>query len=255
MTMAGLSKAERIAVLRTKMRHLGADIVEFPTASESPSATGVAAPALAAANSTTALPVPADMRGVFNAPGMPGGLPTGSVSTIDHPGFIQAALIAEVTRNHKHVAIVNEPELSLATIVELGGDLSRIAVVPNAGDSPLDIAAILAEGVDLITGRLPEVTMTRARPLDARLRSHDTTMLLVDGNWPSTQLQIRSELADLGGLGIGHGRIRHLEWDIHLRAKSGLQAHTRWYPGHGDTELADFGHNAPEQRPPLQLAR
>lgn len=248
--LSGLDKAERIAALRTKMRRWGTDVVEFPAAASAPTSAATSPSATSAPTSPvasvsaesptdpTTLPVPPGLRALFTASGMPGGLPIGGVSTIDRPGMVQAALIAAVTSQGKHVAIINEPELSLATVADLGGDLTRIAVIPDAGDSPLDIAAVLIEGVDLVTGYLPRTTMTRARPIDSRLRSHNSALLLIDGYWPSIQLQIHSELAQVAGLGVGHGRIRQLEWDVRLQAKSGLQATTRWSPSLDTAEAA-----------------
>lgn len=71
-----------------------------------------------------------------------------------------------------NAAIVGQPDIGLLAAVEMGADLSRLAVIPDPGTDPVEVAAVLIDGMDLVVlglgGR--RVTRARARAVVARAR-------------------------------------------------------------------------------------
>lgn len=94
-----------------------------------------------------------------------------------------------------NAVIVGQPDIGLLAAVEMGADLSRLAVIPDPGSDPVEVAAVLIDGMDLVVlglgGR--RVTRTRARAVVARARSKGCTVLVTDGEWEgaSTRLEAR----------------------------------------------------------------
>ena len=67
----------------------------------------------------------------------------------------------------------------------MGADLSRLAVIPDPGADPVEVAAVLMDGMDLVVlglgGR--SVPATRARAVVARARQKGCTLLVTGGDW------------------------------------------------------------------------
>lgn len=93
------------------------------------------------------------------------------------------------------------------------GGLERLLLVPSPGERWAEIAAVLADGVDLLLVRPPaEVPAQLVRRLDARLRqgrataggSRHSAALVVLGTWPSARLTLRTARTVWTGLdGVG----------------------------------------------------
>jgi hypothetical protein len=104
-------------------------------------------------------------------------------------------MVAKVTAGGGNAAIVGQPDIGLLAAVEMGADLSRLAVIPDPGSDPVEVAAVLVDGMDLVVlglgGR--RVTRTRARAVVARARHKGCTVLVTDGDWEgaSTRLEAR----------------------------------------------------------------
>ena len=60
------------------------------------------------------------------------------------------SMVAAVTAEGGHAAIVGQPDVGLLAAVEMGADLSRIAVIPDPGADPVEVAAVLMDGMDLV---------------------------------------------------------------------------------------------------------
>ena len=60
------------------------------------------------------------------------------------------SMVAAVTAEGGHAAIVGQPDVGLLAAVEMGADLSRIAVIPEPGADPVEVAAVLMDGMDLV---------------------------------------------------------------------------------------------------------
>lgn len=148
------------------------------------------------------------------------GIARGGVVAVSGARSILMAMIATVSGSGAHVGIVGMPNLNLESIVEWGGDLSRIATVPEPGVDPVEVATVLLDGMDLVVLGMAgnNVPPSRARVVMGRLRKQCST-LLTDARWPGAQLWLDAEVltyrhvpgahadADLADARRGYGRI------------------------------------------------
>ena len=144
------------------------------------------------------------------------GLVKGSVAVLSGARSLGLQLVAAATAAGEHVAIVGQPDIGLLAAVEMGADLSRIAVIPDPGPDPVEVAAILLDGLDLVMLALHgrAVPISRARAVTARARQKECTLLITDGDWQgaSVRLDARVNCYDMAAAGPdgpvpGRGRI------------------------------------------------
>lgn len=184
------------------------------------SATGTRAPvAPASAVGREVLPVPPAL-----APLLPDrGLVKGAVVSYSGAGTLLAGLLAAVTGPGGHAAAVGLPRLGLLAAAEMGARLDRLAVIPDAGQDPMEVAAVLLDGMDLVVLGLGTAVIppARARVLAAKARGKGATLLVTGGNWPAPDLRLESRVAGYTGLGTGSGRIRSISLDIEVRTRAG----------------------------------
>jgi len=168
-------------------------------------------------------------------PGDPALLPRGTVAVLSGARSLALRMVATVTAGGGNAVIVGQPDIGLLAAVEMGADLSRIAVVPDPGNDPVEVAAVLIDGMDLVVlglgGR--RVTRTRARAVVARARQKGCTVLVTDGDWEgaSTRLQARVCGYELtpsfgGGTPPGVGRISGVRLQISRCGRSIDRART-----------------------------
>ncbi len=128
-------------------------------------------------------------------PGLPAMLPRGTVAVLSGARSLLLSMVAAVTAAGGNAAIVGQPDIGLLAAAEMGADLSRLAVIPDPGTDPVEVAAVLIDGMDLVVlglgGR--RVPHTRARAVVARARHKGCTLLVTDGDWQGapTRLQAR----------------------------------------------------------------
>jgi hypothetical protein len=94
----------------------------------------------------------------------------------------------------------------------MGADLSRLAVIPDPGTDPVEVAAVLIDGMDLVVlglgGR--RVPQTRARAVVARARHKGCTLLVTDGDWQGAPTRLAARVCGYeitAGGRPGFGRI------------------------------------------------
>jgi hypothetical protein len=159
---------------------------------------------------------------------LPGSLPRGTVAVLSGARSLQLSMVAAVTAEGGHVAIIGQPDLGLLAAVEMGADLSRIAVIPEPGADPVEVAAVLMDGMDLVVLGLGGRTVpaTRARAVVARARQRECTLLVTDGDWQgaSTRLEARVGGYEVVGAGPGAptpgcGRICRVRLDMRARGR------------------------------------
>ncbi|MBF6337414.1 hypothetical protein IU450_16130 [Nocardia abscessus] len=166
-----------------------------------------------------ALPVPAAL-----APLLPdGGLVKGSVVAYTGASSLLAGLLAAVTERGGHAAVVGMPRLGLLAAVEMGAQLRRLAVISDPGPDPVEVAAVLLDGLDLVVLGLGggAVAPARSRVIAARARNKGATLVVADGRWPGASLQLDARVAGYTGLGRGRGRLRSLGLTVEVRGKAG----------------------------------
>ncbi|MGB3371857.1 MAG: hypothetical protein WBA81_14640 [Rhodococcus sp. (in: high G+C Gram-positive bacteria)] len=154
------------------------------------------------------------------------GLARGSVTAISGAGSLMLGLVASVTASGGYVAVVGQPRFGLLAAAEMGADLNRLAVVPDPGEDPVEVAAILLDGLDLVVlglgGR--SVPPSRARAVIARARSKGASLLVADGHWDGVDLRLDAAVRSVGGVGTGEqagrGRLRTLRLEVCAQGKS-----------------------------------
>ncbi|WP_034647347.1 hypothetical protein [Corynebacterium sputi] len=176
------------------------------------------------------LPVPEELSDVLG-----GTLLRGAVTELDRPGLLMSAIIAAITAEGGHVAVIGLSEFLPATVVERGGDLSRLFLVPDPGENPLEIIGTAADGVDLVVAACNRDTSpSLARPVAARLRRASAALVSVGGAWPGAVGKLSSTLVEVHGLGHGNGRIRDVDLQVRavVQSRSGApERSARWRVG------------------------
>ncbi|MBF6469881.1 hypothetical protein IU427_32675 [Nocardia beijingensis] len=121
------------------------------------------------------------------------------------------------------VAVLGGAQLGLLAVAEMGGNLARLAHIPDPGRDLLAVAAVLFDGLDVVALDVPgSAAPSRSRAVLARIRSHDAVLITTQPGWARPDLQMHCDNAGYGGLGRGRGRLRSMTYDIRI---SGRGAH------------------------------
>lgn len=165
------------------------------------------------------LPVPPALAGLL--PG--GGLAKGTVVSYAGARSLLTGLLAVATAQGRHAAVAGLPGFGLLAAAEMGADLRRLAVIPEPGPDPVEIAAVLLDGIDLVVLGLRggSVAPSRARVIAARARAKGAVLVVTDGHWPDTTLRMDARIAGYAGLGAGHGRLRSFCLDVAASHRAG----------------------------------
>ncbi|MFF0452423.1 hypothetical protein [Nocardia africana] len=207
MGSAGDARAVQLAELRRRMAAVparGVEVVERPPAS--------------AELRRELLPVPPALAGLLPE----GGMPKGAVVAYSGAGSLLTGLLAAVTGEGGYAAAVGLPRLGLLAAAEMGADLGRLAVVTEPGPDPVEVAAVLLDGLDLVVVGLAGMSVppSRTRILAARARSKGATLVVTGGAWSGPTLRIDTRVAGYSGLGRGRGRLRTVRLDVCVRGRS-----------------------------------
>ncbi len=150
--------------------------------------------------SESLLPLPVSLAGR-----LPTSLPRGTVAVATGARSLPLSMVAAVTAAGGHAAIVGQPDVGLLAAVEMGADLSRLAVIPDPGADPVEVAAVLMDGMDLVVlglgGR--SVTAGRARAVVARARQKGCTLLVTDGEWQGASARLEARVCGYEVSGAG----------------------------------------------------
>jgi hypothetical protein len=166
--------------------------------------------------SAAKLPIPQLLADV-----LPGALPRGTVAVLTGARSLPLSMVAAVTAAGGNAAIVGQPDIGLLAAVEMGADLSRLAVIPDPGTDPVEVAAVLMDGMDLVVlglgGR--SVPLTRARAVVARAHHKGCTLLVTDGDWQGASMRLEARVCGYettaGDQSVpGFGRISRVRLDV-----------------------------------------
>ena len=169
------------------------------------------------------LPVPDSL-----AAQLPGGLPKGTVAVLSGARSLPVGMAAAVTAAGGHVAVVGMPDFGLLAAAEMGADLSRLAVIPNPGNDPVEVAAVLMDGMDLVVLGLAgrSVSATRARAVVARARQRGCTLLVTGGQWQGASMRMDARVCGYditagraGAPVAGCGRISAVRLSVRARGR------------------------------------
>jgi hypothetical protein len=129
------------------------------------------------------------------------------VAVVSGARSLPLSMVAAVTAAGGHAAIVGQPAAGLLAAVEMGADLSRLAVIPDPGVDPVEVAAVLMDGMDLVVlglgGR--SVPASRARAVVARARQKGCTLLVTGGDWQGASARLEARVCGYEVIGAGHG--------------------------------------------------
>ena len=161
---------------------------------------------------------------------LPAGLPKGTVAVLSGARSLPVGMVAAVSAAGGHVAVVGLPDFGLLAAAEMGADLSRLAVIPRPGSDPVEVAAVLMDGMDLVVlglaGRC--VPATRSRAVVARARQRGCTLLVTGGQWQGASMRMDARVCGYefagstasGGLPVpGCGRISRVRVSIRARGR------------------------------------
>ena len=141
----------------------------------------------------------------------PTSLPRGTVAGLSGARSLSLSMVAAVTAKGGHAAIVGQPDVGLLAAVEMGADLSRIAVIPEPGADPVEVAAVLMDGMDLVVlglgGR--SVPASRARAVVARARQKGCTLLVTGGDWQGASTRLEARVCGYEVTGAGWASSPH----------------------------------------------
>lgn len=160
---------------------------------------------------------------------LPAGLPKGTVAVLTGARSLPVGMAAAVTAAGGHVAVVGLPGFGLLAAAEMGADLSRLAVIPQPGSDPVEVAAVLMDGMDLVVLGLAgrRVPATRSRAVVARARQRGCTLLVTGGQWQGASMRMDARVCGYeitGGFraGVpvpGCGRISRVRVSVRARGR------------------------------------
>ncbi|MGY4710335.1 hypothetical protein ACXDF8_12390 [Mycolicibacterium sp. CBM1] len=211
-----LNRAEQLQQLRRQMAAVGGKVGAAPPAPDPAEAVLPASESL--------LPVPESLAEL-----LPGGLPRGAVAVVSGARSLPVSMAAAVTAGGGHVAVVGLPDFGLLAAAEMGADLSRFAVIPDPGTDPVEVAAVLMDGMDLVVLGLAgrTVTATRARAVVARARQKGCTLLIARGEWQGATMRLDARVrgyeitAGRGGVPVaGCGRISRVRLSVRAQGRA-----------------------------------
>lgn len=217
-TLRTLSKADRVEELRRQMAAIPSRSVEPATLMSLAVPASKPAPTTSAESILRILPVAPAFAKLLPR----GGLPRGSVVSVSGARSVLVSLVAEVTGAGGHAAVIGLPQFGLLSAVEMGADLTKCALIPEArrADS-VDVAAVLLDGMDLVVLGLGgmAVTPSRARAVVARARNKGSVLVVTEGRWDGADVRIDSRVCGYDGLGEGHGRVKGVRLDVEVSGR------------------------------------
>jgi hypothetical protein len=155
---------------------------------------------------------------------LPAGLPRGVVAVLTGARSLPLSMAAAVTAAGGHVTLIGQPGAGLLAAAEMGADLSRLAVIPDPGTDPVEVAAVLMDGMDLVVLGLAgrTVSPTRARAVTARAQHKGCALLVTGGDWQGAPLRLDARVRGYemsGGPVPGFGRISRVRLAMRARGR------------------------------------
>ena len=176
--------------------------------------------------SEAVLPVPSLLAAV-----LPAGLPRGTVAVLSGARSLGLSMVAAVTAAGGNAAIVGQPDTGLLAAVEMGADLSRLAVIPDPGNDPVEVATVLMDGMDLVVlglgGR--SVPPARTRVVTAHAHHRGCALLVSGGAWQGAALQLEARVSGYETVGdkipgcgaiSGFGRIGAVRLEVRAAGRA-----------------------------------
>lgn len=123
-------------------------------------------------------------------------------------------LLAGATSAGHWCAVIGMPSLGIASAIELGVSLDRLALIPDPGKQWQPVTGALLSAVDLVVFSPSErCDRGQARRLLAQTRQHHSVFVVMEDSqdhscWPEqTDLTLTAEATQWSGLSVGHGSL------------------------------------------------
>ncbi|RVW11506.1 hypothetical protein EGT67_03620 [Prescottella agglutinans] len=209
--LSGLTRQQRLEYLRRR-------IAAVPARGEAVSRDGAGAGDIA----ERMLPVPGPLATLLPR----GGLPRGSVVSVSGAASLLLGLLAAVTEAGGHAAVIGHPRLGVLAATEMGAQLRRLAFVPDPGPDPVEVAAVLLDGMDLVVLGLGGISVppSRARAVVARARSKQSTLVVTDGHWGGAEVRLDARVHGYDGVGrgasAGRGRLCSVRLSVRAQGRA-----------------------------------
>jgi hypothetical protein len=158
-------------------------------------------------------------------------LRTGGSYAVDSAS-LALALAAGASAAGEWVGFAGWPDFGAQAAADLGVDLSRTVLVPEPGESWLEVAAALVDVLRVVVLRpAARVDARSAAVLQARLRGRSSA-LVVWGEWPGCEARLTLEESRWSGPAEGHGALRTRSARLSVRRGTAPPARSRvWFPG------------------------
>ncbi|WP_232331853.1 hypothetical protein [Nocardia puris] len=124
---------------------------------------------------------------------------------------------------------LEELRAAMAAVPARGERAARSPLADDPGPDPVEVAAVLLDGLDLVVLGLrgAAVPPARTRVLAARARAKGSALVVTEGSWPNPTLRVDARVTGQEGLGRGHGRLRSLGLEIAVRHRAGAARRAR----------------------------
>ncbi|WP_280361492.1 hypothetical protein [Nocardia wallacei] len=151
-----------------------------------------------------------------------GGLARGSIVACRHPGLLPGLLAATTGGGH-FAAVIGGTRLGLLAVAELGGDLSRLALIDPRNGDPLEIASVLADGLLLTVldvGQL-RVPPARGRALVSKIRGQRGVLITTGAvTGLRADMEIDARVVGYTGINRGTGRVHEIRLDVRVSGRN-----------------------------------
>jgi hypothetical protein len=145
------------------------------------------------------------------------------------------ALLAGPSQEGSWSAVVGVQDFGAEAAAEMGVDLARTVLVPDAGDLWLEVTSALVDVVTMVVLRPPATVAPRsAGRVAARLRKRSAA-LVSWGPWPGAEAVLSLRGSRWVGPDQGHGRLRSRRVVVDVRRGAAPpRSATLWLPGQGE---------------------
>lgn len=158
-------------------------------------------------------------------------LRTGGSYEVDSASLAMA-LLAAPSQHGAWSAVVGIDDFGAEAAVEMGVDLRRTVLVPDAGELWLEVTSALIDVVTVVVLRPPAgVDQRVAGRVAARLRKR-SAVLVAWGRWPGAEASLSLQHSRWAGIARGRGRLctRRVEVDVRRGSAPSRRA-ALWLPG------------------------
>lgn len=169
-----------------------------------------------------ALPTAAGLRHL-----LPGGaLRQGASYTVHGSWQLALAFLAEASTAGSWCGVIGCESFGAEAAADLGVALDRCALIPRPGARAVGLAGALTEVLTLVVLAAPDrVRSGDAERVAARLREHGSALIVV-GDWPRPESELRVLASSWTGLDAGHGILTDRELTVQSRDRRGVRRHS-----------------------------